>query len=265
LAAANAAVAKPGGDGDADWCGAECHPLFDERSASAKGEDVDEIADLNELLRALNPDRDRWVSVAFADDNLNAPQLPESVQAPDPNKPPVPPLPTDRTPGGSSDSRSILLALLFVGFAVLSVLAFVYYRSRRDQSGLHGGGDMGFANPNPPHTSPHPNQTTRSHRAAAAPARRSALDAVDRQLDSRATTSGYRRPATTPQRISRPVPQESNPVCRLFTELDPDGYVDYDGVLYRAWWDGSEEPPAVGDPVRLVDSGTGVLYAVRQF
>ncbi|MFJ9738376.1 hypothetical protein [Streptomyces sp. NPDC101166] len=45
------------------------------------------------------------------------------------------------------------------------------------------------------------------------------------------------------------------------TTLRPQGYVDVDGLLYRAGWGGPGEPPPPGRPVRVVHDGAGGLTA----
>ncbi|MEU0675797.1 hypothetical protein ABZ330_23470 [Streptomyces sp. NPDC006172] len=45
------------------------------------------------------------------------------------------------------------------------------------------------------------------------------------------------------------------------TVLRPQGYVDVDGLLYRAGWGGPGEPPPPGRPVRVVRDGSGGLTA----
>jgi hypothetical protein len=43
------------------------------------------------------------------------------------------------------------------------------------------------------------------------------------------------------------------------TVLHPQGYVEVDGLLYRARWGGTGTPPGVGRPVEVADTGTGHL------
>jgi hypothetical protein len=67
-------------------------------------------------------------------------------------------------------------------------------------------------------------------------------------------------PAMAPADVEAP-PEPVGMRAVVRTVLRPQGYVEVHGLLYRARWAGAEPPPGVGEPVTVVDQGTGVLTA----
>lgn len=180
----------------------------------------------------------------------------------------------------SPSSWPVLLVCLSLVIAMLG--AALLWRSRaRPATNVRSHATIGFTGDRDDRNVPGGHRRLSTPAPAPAPAarretgRREAADAEDgrhvrgdgsaAELVLLRPRSGYDdvRPLAPPTRSSARMLHSASPEHHLpavvYTVLNPQGYVEIDGVLRRARWEGGSEPPGIGRRVRVIATNDGLI------
>ncbi|GIH72321.1 hypothetical protein Mth01_45740 [Sphaerimonospora thailandensis] len=149
-------------------------------------------------------------------------------------------------PGNLISPDSATWPFIFGGLSATVIIALLFVHRRSSERPPHTSGRSLKARPNPHATGP-ATGTSRSTRGRPTPPQ---------------PPSPRLRPRPRPRPIIKrgPLPDGTGIVR---TDLDPEGYVEVDGVLRRAVWRGAGDRPDIGRQVRLSSTDGHLLIATR--
>ncbi|MFI7498165.1 hypothetical protein ACIBVL_06535 [Streptomyces sp. NPDC049687] len=168
----------------------------------------------------------------------------------------------DKTSGalGSEDSSDNLTLLLFVCAVLVCLLTALVVLVRRTNRTAGPAQPATAATSAEARTEPPPGPR---HTAATRPSAQQAPPATraDPGHAAPGEPDGHTTAASPAATRQRPADRRSHPhlSATVRTVLRPQGYVDINGLLYRASWGGRGEPPAPGQQVEVVQGRTGEL------